>query len=182
MVTALRGAMVCGAMALLSACSSSNNGAQLEADAGALAAPGQVPGAATAWEAGGESRFCPQVTLREGTAILRKNVGDQVDYVASISEANRDCRIIDGRLRMQIGVAGRIVPGAAAQARTVNLPIRVAVLLGEDVIYSELGRQAVAIAPGGGAKTFRYLDQGISLDPNETRVVIYAGFDEGPPE
>lgn len=178
MVTALRGAMVCGAMALLSACSSSNNGAQLEADAGALAAPG----AATAWEAGSESRFCPQVTLREGTAILRKNVGDEVDYVASITEATRDCRIVDGRLRMQVGVTGRIVPGAAAQARAVNLPIRVAVLLGEDVIYSELGRQAVSIAPGGGAKTFRYVDQGIALDPSETRVVIYAGFDEGPPE
>ena len=181
MVTALRGAMVCSAMALLAACSSSNTGAQLDADAGALAAPGGAAGAATAWAAGAESPFCPQVTLREGTAILRKNVGDEVDYVASISEATRDCRIIDGRLRMQVGVTGRVVPGAAARARPVNLPIRVAVLRGEDVIYSELGQQAVSVAPGG-AQTFRYLDQGVALDPTERNVTIYAGFDEGPPE
>jgi hypothetical protein len=182
MVTALRGAMVCGALALLSACSSTDSGAELEANAGALGAPGGAAAAATAWATAPESRFCPNVTLREGTAILRKSVGDEVDYVASISEATRDCRIIDGRLRMQIGVAGRVVPGAAAQARAVNLPIRVAVLRGEDVIYSELGQQTVSVAPGAGAKTFRYIDQGIALDPSERNVVIYAGFDEGPPE
>ena len=65
----------------------------------------------------------------------------------------------------------------------MRLPIRVAVLRGNDVVYSELGQQTVAITRNGGAQTFTYVDESVLIDPAPTAgIVIFAGFDEGAPE
>ena len=171
-----------GALALLAACNSTTPKADL-GDAGALAIPPSSVTASSQFDQGGEARYCPKVTLREGTAILRKTIGSEVDYVANIAETTRDCRIVDGKLLMKIGVLGRITPGAVAQDRSVRLPIRVAVLRGNDVVYSELGQQTVAITRNGGAQTFTYVDESVLIDPAPTAgIVIFAGFDEGAPE
>jgi len=178
MVMALRGAVICGALALVSACTSTNQTTEL---AGSPADPTQ---AANAGEAQGtEAPFCPRVSLREGTAILRKEKDGAVDYVASISDTTRDCRIVDGKLRITVGAVGRLMPGPAATARTVQLPVRVAVTQGDSVVYSNLGKIAVPVAKGGVAQTFRYIDSKITIpDATNRNVVIYTGFDEGPPE
>ncbi|MEF2553117.1 hypothetical protein VQ042_17395 [Aurantimonas sp. A2-1-M11] len=171
-----------GAMTLLAACNSAGPGADL-GNAGALSQPPSSMTASSQFDQGSEARYCPTVTLREGTAILRKTIGEEVDYVASIADTTRDCRIVDGKLLMKIGVLGRVTPGAVAQDRTLRLPIRVAVLRGQDVIYSELGQQSVAITRSGGAQTFTYVDETVLIDPAQTEgIVIFAGFDEGAPE
>lgn len=172
MVIAARGLAFGGALALLAACSSTNSGADLA---------GSAPPATVATAQGTEARYCPNVSLREGTAIFTKRAGDGVDYVASVTDTTRDCRIVDGKLRMKIGIAGRVMPGPAATNRTVSLPIRIAILNGEDVIYSRLGKTSVPVTPNAGAQTFVYVDEAIAIDQASARsVVIYAGYDEGP--
>jgi len=169
-------------LALLAACSSTMPESDL-GDVGALAVPPSSVTASSQFSEGTEARYCPTVTLREGTAILRKTIGSEVDYLASIADTTRDCRIVDGKLLMKVGVLGRVTPGAVAQDRTLQLPIRVAVLYGQDVTYSELGQQSVAISRNGGAQTFSYVDESVVIDPAPTEgITIFAGFDEGAPE
>lgn len=173
MFDASRIAAIVAAAALASACTSTDNaGAALEA------AP---PKMASAEPEGTVPDYCPNVSLREGTAILRKGLGDDLQYIASIVSTSRDCRIVDGQLRMKVGVSGRVVPGPAAKPGATSLPIRIAVVRGEEVLYSAKGSQTIEVKPGQGGDQFVYVDQAVAVpEPTAKNLVIYAGFDEGP--
>lgn len=183
MVMATRLFALAGTIALLSACNSSNPGGELSASTESLATPPSSVTAPVAPLEGLEAEYCPTVTLLEGTAILTKKVGNEIDYVAAISDASRDCRIVDGKLRMHVGIAGRVTPGPVAQDRTVRLPIRIAIRRGTDVVYSNLGQQSAKISKNDGVQTFTYVDADISLEqPTKRNLTVLAGFDEGAPE
>ncbi|SMC53804.1 hypothetical protein SAMN06297251_103247 [Fulvimarina manganoxydans] len=177
MVKPYRAMAFLGLAAIVSACSSTGPGEGLEETAASVA-PAQ-----SEWAPGGlEAAYCPKITLRQGTAILDKKNGEELAYSANITGTNRDCRIVDGQLRMKIAVFGRVMPGPAAPG-AVTLPIRIAVLRGEDVIYSELGQRQVNAQSGQSAQTFEYVDDRIAFaEPKERNIIIYTGFDEGPPE
>jgi hypothetical protein len=79
-------------------------------------------------------------------------------------------------------VAGKIVPGPMGKAGTITMPIRVAVLQGGEVVYSNLARFPVTVSDTSGATQFVYNDANISIPtPTERNVQIFAGYDEGPP-
>ncbi|MEX6506303.1 hypothetical protein [Jiella sp. M17.18] len=178
MVMALRGAALCGAIVLLSSCTSTDQaGGDLSTPDAALTKPAYAEHAQ-----GGEAMYCPQVTLREGTSILTKMVADKIDYQASIQSVTRDCRIVDGQFHIVVGVIGRMMPGPAATSRSVSLPIRVAVTRGQDVVYSALGKLSVPVEKGGVAHSFSYVDNKIVLPvPTEKDIHIFTGFDDGAP-
>lgn len=177
MFDACRAGMIVGAVALLSACTSGGGGGA-GLDTGAPR-PVALPGSAD--PEGAIPRYCPQVSLREGTAILRKGAGDELQYVASIVSTSRECHIVDGELRMKVGVSGRVVPGPGLKPGAVALPIRVAVVRGGDVLYTAQGSQSVELQPAQGVNQFVYVDQAVAVpEPTARNLVIYAGFDEGP--
>ncbi|MNF09033.1 hypothetical protein D3C80_2095930 [compost metagenome] len=61
------------------------------------------------------------------------------------------------------------------------MPVRVAVVQGDKVIYSKLHKQAVSVTSGGGATQFVFNDKGITVPSESARSVqIFVGFDEGP--
>ncbi|WP_233721546.1 hypothetical protein [Jiella avicenniae] len=130
----------------------------------------------------GEARFCPQASIREGTSTIQEKDGDALDYQAVIVNAKRDCRIVGGKLKITVGVEGRLMPGRAAKSRTLQLPIRVAVVGQEGVIYSNLGKISVSVEKGGTARSFRYVEDNILIAPVIGGVIVYTGFDEGPPK
>lgn len=172
MFNAARVTVLLGAAALVSACASTAK------DDAPLVPP---PGMRTAAFEGTIPDYCPKVSLREGTAILRKGEAAALQYVASITSTTRDCRVVNGEMRMKIGISGRVVPGPAAKAGEIGLPIRIAVLAGTDVLYSQVGSPSVTLQPGGAAVQFVYVDQSVSIpEPTEKNLVIFAGFDEGP--
>ena len=88
--------------------------------------------------------YCPKVTLKEDTGYINKYAkGGEDDpaklsYQASISQVTRSCTRAGGMLTMNVAVAGRVVPGPAGVSGAVTLPIRVVVLHGEEVQYSQL--------------------------------------------
>ena len=172
MFNAARITALLGAAALVSACASTKNDAPLvppPASMNSSSFEGTIPD------------YCPKVSLREGTAILRKGDGATLQYVASITSTTRDCRIVNGEMRVKVGVSGRIVPGPAARAGEVGLPIRVVVTRGTEVLYSQIGSSAITVRPGSGAEQFVYVDQSVAVpEPTAKDLVIYAGFDEGP--
>ena len=128
--------------------------------------------------------FCPPVTLLEGTASLRRyergaeGDGDRVIYQASISETTRTCQYDRGAVT--VAVAGKVVPGPRGQAGTITLPIRVAALRGDDVIYSQLFRHPVTVTDTSGATQFIFSDPNIVIPGGIGQTVrILIGFDEG---
>ncbi len=137
--------------------------------------------------------YCPRVRLREGTAFFNtykkvrrgeeeKNP-DNIIYQASISDVTRGCKYENGQLNMNIAVAGRVVPGPLGEPGSVTMPIRVVVVRGEEVLYSELHQYQVAINSLTGATQFVFNDPNVSIPaPSAANLLVFAGYDEGPPK
>jgi hypothetical protein len=132
--------------------------------------------------------YCPRVQLREGTAYFTtyakggQDDKDKIVYQASISDVTRSCSRANGMLTLKIAVAGRVVPGPAGGPGTATMPIRVAVARGEEVLYSELHRHAVAVGEGSGATQFMFANPDITIPvPADGSLQVFAGYDEGPP-
>jgi hypothetical protein len=133
--------------------------------------------------------FCPQVTLREGTAFItayeKGGDGDPAKaiYQASITETTRACTRPNGMLAMNIAVAGRVVPGPKANGAKVTLPIRVAITEGDSVLYSQLHQFQVTIVQGQAATQFVFNDPNPSVPLASAKAItIFVGFDEGAPK
>ncbi len=130
---------------------------------------------------------CPQVILREGTAYYRKYAkggdGDpaKIIHQASISDTTRQCRISGDQMIVTVVASGRVVAGPAAKPGTVEVPVRVAVLDGENVLYSELQKQPVTILEGMPAEQFIFTNANVSFPASSSRTAkLYVGFDPGP--
>jgi hypothetical protein len=131
--------------------------------------------------------YCPKITLREGTAFFNtyeKGAQDdpsKIIYQASISDVTRDCKRADGKLTMNVAVAGRVVPGPVGSAGTVTMPIRVVVVRGEEVLYSQLHKHQVSV--GSGSTQWLFNDPNVTIpNPATQDLEIFAGYDEGPPK
>jgi hypothetical protein len=155
-------------------------------DVGAAPAPAAVEEKVLASDLVG---FCPQVTLREGTAVTTKyekgGDGDaaRIVYQGSIAEVTRSCKRSDGNVSITVGVAGKVVPGPKASGDPTSLPIRVAIVDGETVLYSELQNFQVTVVAGQAATQFVFSDPNPVVPAASIKAVqIFVGFDEGPPK
>lgn len=166
--------------ALLSACTATGDARKAGPDGAA----------ATAAAAAGDtyrSGFCPSVAFREGTTFFRtyERGGDgdpsRVTYQASLAEATRQCRLVDGQLVVNVVAAGRLAAGPKGGPGSLTMPIRVAVVEGDRVLYSQLKRQAATLEGGAATTQFLFSDPDIVLPADvDRRSQIYVGFDEGP--
>ncbi len=131
--------------------------------------------------------FCPPVQLREGTASYATYERGGQDnparlvHQASISDVTRSCTYSGNTTTVNVAVAGRIVPGPKGKAGSIAMPIRVVALLGGEVAYSKLHQHVVPVGDTIGATQFIFSDSGITVPSDTANVVIYAGYDEGPP-
>ena len=131
--------------------------------------------------------YCPELSLRDGTAFHTTYEGnaqgdpDRIIYLASITETSRSCKYGEGAGSITVAIAGKVVPGPKGRTGTVNLPIRVVLLRGSDVIFSQLYRHPVTIADVSGATQFVLTVPDIQVPGGIDRSVqMMAGFDEGP--
>lgn len=157
--------------------------------------------------------YCPKVTLRDGTAFFstyakgsakpRKKTdaaqdaqpapdGSIVDpdrdpakviYQASITDVTRDCSNANGQLSMKIAVAGKVVPGPMFAPGTITMPIRVAVMHGTEVLYSQIHPYQVQVTDPSAATQFVFTDQNVVVpEPTAQDYQAFAGYDEGAPK
>lgn len=132
--------------------------------------------------------YCPGVTLRDGTAVIRSYAkGGQDDpqklsYQASISDATRSCSRTDTQMTINVAAAGRVVPGPAGIGGAVTLPIRVVVVKGEEVLYSQLHKYQVNITNPSSANQYVFNDANVVIPlPEPGSIQVFVGYDEGPP-
>lgn len=179
----LPGLLFSGFILAVAGCQSGDSGSALGGDGGA-----KKPAEGKVLES--ELRgYCPRVTLRDGTAYFNSYAkGGQDDpsklhYQASITDVTRACSRASGNLAINVAVAGRVVPGPAGAPGSVTMPIRIVVLQGETVLYSQLHKYQTAVGGASAATQFVFNDPNISIpDPTQHDIQVFAGFDEGPPK
>lgn len=134
--------------------------------------------------------FCPPVVMREEAAFHRVYArGGQDDpekllYQASLADATRACTANETTLTINVVAQGRLVTGAAGASGPVSLPIRVEVIDGDNVLYSQVVNFRVDLPPGAPSTQFVFNKPDVSIPNGQggasrfTRVRL--GFETGP--
>lgn len=130
---------------------------------------------------------CPQVSLRDGTAFYRtypKGVKDdptKVVYQASLADTTRACSRDANNLYITIMVQGRLTAGPLGKAGDITMPIRVAVVDGDKVLYSELVKYPSRLDNPAQSAQFVFTKENIPVPGSPSSLArVYVGFDEGP--
>jgi hypothetical protein len=77
--------------------------------------------------------------------------------------------------------AGRVITGPAGTPGTITMPIRVVVVKGDSVLYSQLHKYQVAVGDGAGATQFVFNDPNVVIPiPEPGTAQVFVGYDEGP--
>lgn len=163
-----------------------SNGGAVQPDAGVAGQAGKAP--AEKVTASDLRAYCPKVELREGTAYFStyKNGAEKtpknVIYQASITAVTRTCRFnADKSATMTVAVEGKIVPGPLGSTGTITMPIRVALVRGDQVVNSTLNKYKVTVSDTSGATQFIYDDENIAVPaPVDRSLQVFVGYDEGP--
>ena len=130
--------------------------------------------------------YCPAITLRDGTASFTtyqrggQDNPDKLIYQSAITDATRSCTRANGQMTITVGVAGKVVTGPVGTPGTVQMPIRVAVVRGDQVIFSQLYRHQAQVTNVVGATQFLFTANNIVVPvPTARDMQILVGYDEG---
>ncbi|MFN3506105.1 MAG: hypothetical protein ACK4ZU_01425 [Allorhizobium sp.] len=180
-VNVSRGVVAVSLMMVLSGCNAGSLG-------GGLGLSSSEPAPAAPAAASGQQAFvqgfCPQIALRDGTAVYRSYArgkeGDaqQVAFQASLADTTRSCSRTESTLTVNALVQGRLVAGPQGKAGTINLPVRVTVIDGGQEVFNELEQYPVSLADVNMPTQFVY-NKAINIPGNVsglTRVII--GFEQ----
>jgi hypothetical protein len=137
--------------------------------------------------------YCPPIQIRPGTeALVVYERGQEEDpnfirYQGSISRTARECKALGPQtLSIKVGIAGRLTVGPKGGTGSVTLPLRVAVVKqeGSRVMHTEVVNVAVTISGPPYSADFAQVVENITLQLGEEDrdLIVYVGFDEGPPK
>jgi hypothetical protein len=132
---------------------------------------------------------CPDVKIRAGASTYavaapgKQPVGNDLRFQASISKTARECSVNDGVITARIGIQGRVIAGPAGAPPSVQVPIRVAVVLGgisEKTIATKAYQTTVNMAEAG-SEPFTLVAEDLvypvpAPGPSDN-YIFYIGFD-----
>ncbi|MEO5760147.1 MAG: hypothetical protein ABIQ51_25205 [Mesorhizobium sp.] len=155
--------------------------------------------------------YCPKVSVRDGTAFFNTyskaaapkpkkkaaaadaeaaadatvappDDSAKIIYQASVTDVSRDCLRANGQLTMKVAIAGKVVPGPMFTPGTLTMPIRIAVMHGNDVLYSQLHQYQVQVSDPSAATQFVFTDNNVVVpEPSAKDYQVFAGYDETAP-
>ncbi|MDR7028939.1 hypothetical protein [Rhizobium rosettiformans] len=180
-VNVSRGVVAVSLMMVLSGCNAGGlgSGLGLSSSQPAAATPAATPGQAAFVQG-----FCPQIALRDGTSFYRSYVrgkdgdAEQVIFQASLADTTRSCARTETTLTINALVQGRLVAGPQGKAGTINLPVRVTVMDGDQEVFNEVEQYPVTLADVNLPTQFIY-SKAVNVPGNvsgTTRVTI--GFEQ----
>lgn len=130
---------------------------------------------------------CPQIFMRDQDAIYRtyakgkKDDPQQVSFQASFGDYTRQCVLTDTDLTMTVVAQLRLVAGPAGAPGQVTLPIRITVVDGDTVLYSEVTNFPTQIPAGSAATQVVFRKEGVKMPIGSGALVrVNIGFDQGP--
>lgn len=137
--------------------------------------------------------FCPRTIIRAGTETYRTFEGgvtkddpgalNSLQFQSTITDVARECNYSPTNLNMKVGIKGRVINGPTGLTGAFNVPVRVAITSSADeVVYSQLHQVPVTIPDGKSNAFFSFVDSNINIPvPEKPNLIVYVGFDEGPP-
>lgn len=182
------------AFTIVAGCNSAGTGGPSASDLVKDLEPGQQVQIAEPDKSKDLRAFCPKTVIRAGTetyrtfepGVSKDDIGaiSSVRFQATVTSVARECNYSGGQLNIRVGLKGRVINGPTGAVGTINTPVRVAVVTtGKDVLYSQLHQVPVTIPEGGTTAKFSFVDGNIFIpEPEKPNLVVYVGFDEGPPE
>ena len=163
---------------------------------GIFGAPLAVPGdpAAPKLAPGIVAVSCPSVEVREGTETLRTfrtgagEAAEALVWQATLGKLARECHTLGADTNFagsyRVGAVGRLLLGPSGSPGTYQLPVRIAVVRGDDVLDSRLTQVSVSIPPNEAQANFSVVidDFKITRDPSDklSDLQIFVGFDPAP--
>lgn len=132
---------------------------------------------------------CPQVAIRAGASTYavaapgKQAVGDDVKFQATITKMARDCTLADGQITARIGIQGRIIVGPSGAPPVVEVPLRVAVVIGgvgEKVVMTKAYRTNVEMGENETVPFTLVADDVVYPAPtgaDADKYIFYVGFD-----
>lgn len=130
---------------------------------------------------------CPQIFMRDQDAIFRtyakgkKDDPQQIVFQASFGDYTRQCTLNDTNLTMTVVAQLRLITGPAGAPGPVTLPIRVTILDGETVLYSEVTKFPTEIPAGAPGTQVIFRKDGIKMPVGAGALVrVNVGFDTQP--
>ena len=128
---------------------------------------------------------CPPAEIRHGTeSMLIFEPGKHGDpnalrFQASIQRVARECNQVGDTMVVRVGAAGRVASGPKGASGTVTVPVRVAAVRDDQVIYSKLSNVAVDVRAPDFSALWTQVDENVVVPAGESaKVTIYVGLDE----
>jgi hypothetical protein len=128
--------------------------------------------------------FCPQIALRDGTSYYRtyargkEGDAEQVVFQASLADTTRSCVRTDTTLTINALIQGRLVAGPQGKTGTINLPVRVTVVDGNQEVYNELEQYPVTLADVNTPTQFVY-SRAVTVPGNVSGMTrVFIGFEQ----
>ena len=91
----------------------------------------------------------------------------------------RECDQIGDNIVARVGAAGRVIAGPKGSTGKVSVPVRIAAVNGDKVVYSALKMVEVDVAPPDFGADWSLVDEQVTIPAaisNDT--IIYVGLDE----
>ena len=134
---------------------------------------------------------CPEVLVAEGQAAMRiyggadrSNAGLRHQF--SFGEMSRECRAIEGKVDIRVGVSGYVLAGPMGGPGSFQVPVRVSVRRDSNnqTVQTKTYRVAATIAPGEAQAAFTLVSDPLTVPLLRTDVSqdysIFVGFDGSP--
>lgn len=130
---------------------------------------------------------CPIVEIRSGTESLplyeagKQGKDDGLRFQINVQRVARECNIVGDNMVVRVGAAGRVAAGPRGTAGTVNVPVRIAAVKDDQVLYSKLHTTGVTVGAPDFSALWTAVDDNVVLPANVTsQVTIYVGLDDKP--
>ena len=134
---------------------------------------------------------CPEVLVAEGQSAMRTYAGADrsnasLRHQYSFGEMSRECRAVDGKVDIRVGVSGYVLAGPLGGPGSFQAPVRISVRRDSDgqIVQSRTSRVAATIAAGQAQADFAVVSEPLTVPLIRTDVSqdysIFVGFDGSP--
>lgn len=127
---------------------------------------------------------CPTAEIRYGAEAIslydggKQGDSTQLRYQINVQKVARDCDMAGDRVTVRVGAAGRVVSGPKGATGSVSVPVRVAAVKGDQVLYSKLTTVTVPVNAPDYSANWSIVDDQVAIPAvGSMDTTIYVGLD-----
>lgn len=128
---------------------------------------------------------CPSTEIKHGTESMlifepgKHGNMEALRFQASVQRVARECTVNGGTMTIRVGAAGRVAAGPKGAQGIVQVPVRIAAVKDDQVIYSKLHTVAVDVRAPDFSALWTQVDDAVVIPSNgSASTTIYVGLDE----